>query len=156
MNMKRVIAVFLVFLYVLPSCTMLSTSSQSSTSSASYVSGKGFGQSLAYLYSQYKTAGKLDYGNATTLLNIASLATYGSTVRGNATNTAFYRDFASGAVAGSNTLINAASVDNIISMCNNINLTSVVNAVKNNTAVPVDAVTNINNSLVQVLNLFRK
>lgn len=156
MNMKRVIVVFTVFLYFLSSCTMLSTTSQSSTSSASYVSGKGFGTSLAALYSQYKTSGKLNFGDPTTLVNVAALSTYGSAIRGKGTNTAFYKDFASGAIAGSNTLINAGSVDNIISMCNNINLTSVVNAVKNNTAVPADAVMNINNSLVQVLNLFRK
>lgn len=118
------------------SCGTLNTTSTNgstagiSTTSAAYTSGKGFGTSLTSLYNSYKAAGKLNYNDANTLLNLATLATNAAAIKGNLKNTTFYKEFAAGAVSSSN-LITNANVGSIINSITGIDVNSLVNAFRN-------------------------
>ena len=140
--------------------TSTTNTSGISTTSQAYTSGRGFGTSLTALYNSYKTAGKLNLNDATNLLNLASLATYASAIKGNAKNTTFYKEFAAGAVASSN-LITTNNIASIISSVINTDINSIVNAARSsnntNTNTKTNTNTNINtaavvNTLTSVLN----
>ncbi|MBO4580686.1 MAG: hypothetical protein J5701_00165 [Bacteroidales bacterium] len=134
--------------------TTTSSTSGISTTSAAFTSGKGFGTSLTALYNSYKSAGKLNLNDATNLLNLASLATYASAIKGNAKNTTFYKEFAAGAVASSN-LITANNVASIISSVINTDINSIVNAARSgntNTNTNTTTTTNTNNNTTAAVN----
>lgn len=139
------------------SCGTLGTTTNSSTTggisttSAAYTSGKGFGTSLTSLYNSYKSAGKLNYNDANTLLNLASLATNAAAIKGNLKNTTFYKEFAAGAVASSN-LITTANVGSIINSIAGIDVNSLVNAFKNGGTTTNTTTTTTNNNTTTAIN----
>lgn len=137
------------------SCSTLSTVPTAQSTSTEYIAGNGFGTSLAALYSQYKSSGKINLANTSTLFNLTSLATNGAAIKGLGTNTTNYKNFASGVVSGSTNLVTTGSVDKIISSVNNLNLQSVVNAVSNNTITP-QTTTAVTSSLITIFGLLGK
>ena len=155
MKTKFSITFLLITALIYSSCSMLTPSSTNQSNSTAYVAGKGFGTSLGALYSHYKSSGKIVLNDATTLLNLTELATYGASVRGIAKNTTTYKDFTTGIIAGSNNLVKSNVVDNIISSVNNLNLSTVVNSLNNRTISPTTTST-VSNSLSNILNLLGK
>lgn len=158
MKMKKLsIVAATVAVVLFMSCGTLGTSTNSSiggisTTSAAYTSGKGFGTSLTSLYNSYKSAGKLNYNDANTLLNLASLATNAAAIKGNLKNTTFYKEFAAGAVASSN-LITTSNVGSIINSIAGIDVNSLVNAFKNGgTASNTTTTNNTNNTTTTAIN----
>ena len=148
---KLSIVAALTAIILLVSC---GTMNNGTTTSAAFTSGKGFGTSLTALYNSYKSAGKLNLNDATNLLNLASLATYASAIKGNAKNTTFYKEFAAGAVASSN-LITANNVASIISSVINTDINSIVNAARSgntNTNTNTTTTTNTNNNTTAAVN----
>lgn len=159
MNMKQVNVKFLMVTVMVvglmvSSCSSLNQAASSiSTNSQAYLSGKGFGTSLASLYTAYKSAGKLDLNNANNLLNLATLATNAAAIKGNLKNTAFYKDFAAGAV-GSTAMITNSNVNTLINTVAGLDLNSLVSNTKNN--VNNATTTSTTNALISVLNTLAK
>jgi len=118
---------------------------------SAYDAGKGFGTSLSALYTQYKSTRKVDLTDATTVINLATLATCSTTIKGNMKNQTFYRNFASGAIAGSGNLITNATVSNVITLVNSMDLSALA-AGKNVSSTPAS----ITNTLLAVFGLFGK
>ena len=157
--MKRVSVKFLMVTVMVvglmvSSCSSLNQAASSvSTNSQAYLSGKGFGTSLASLYTAYKSAGKLDLNNANNLLNLATLATNAAAIKGNLKNTTFYKDFAAGAV-GSTAMITNSNVNTLINTVSGLDLNSLVTNTKNN--VSNATTTSTTNALISVLNTLAK
>ncbi|MCM1176844.1 MAG: hypothetical protein NC308_10560 [Clostridium sp.] len=84
--------------------------------SAAYTSGQTTGAALKALYAQYKADGKkLDMKNAKNLLSLASLATSISGLKDTTKDSSFYKEFATGMVAGSSNLVTTGTSDNVMS-----------------------------------------
>ena len=80
--------------------------------------GQASGAALKSLYTQYKTDGKVDLQNLNNIMNIVALANGIQGLKGIDNKNAFYTDFATGLVLGSNNLItntNSSAVTGILS-----------------------------------------
>lgn len=90
--------------------------------------GQAAGAALKALYTQYKSDGKLDTGNLTNILNLTTLATNVKGLKGMTDKTTFYKDFASGLIAGSGNLVtqnnSAAVMSGLTSLVNNVDLSA--------------------------------
>ena len=80
------------------------------------------------LANQYKSDGKLDTGNLTNILNLTTLATNVKGLKGMTDKTTFYKDFASGLIAGSGNLVtqnnSTAVMSGLTSLVNNVDLSA--------------------------------
>ena len=85
--------------------TEASATTAAETASTATVDGKAAGVALRALFTQYKADGKFDMGNLNNLLNLTSLANNIQGLKGQTNKGAFYKDFASGLVMGSNNLV---------------------------------------------------
>lgn len=84
--------------------------------STAYTSGQATGTALKSLYTQYKADGKkLDMKNAKNMLSLASLATSISGLKDTTKDSSFYKEFATGMVAGSSNLVTTSTSDNVMS-----------------------------------------
>lgn len=80
--------------------------------------GQASGAALKSLYSQYKTDGKVDLQNLNNIMNIVALANGIQGLKGIDDKSAFYTDFATGLVLGSNNLVsksNSSAVTGLLS-----------------------------------------
>ena len=106
--------------------TEVSATTATETASTATVDGKAAGVALRALFTQYKADGKFDMGNLNNLLNLTSLANNIQGLKGQTNKGAFYKDFASGLVMGSNNLVteqNTTSVmDGLTNLVNNVDL----------------------------------
>ena len=104
------------------------TSSTTTTESAGTTNGKAAGSALKSLYTQYKADGKLDMSNLNNIMNAATLATNVKGLKGQTDKTTFYKDFASGLIAGSGNLVtqnnSAAVMSGLTSLVNNVDLSA--------------------------------
>ena len=92
-----------------------------SKKSSAYTSGQTTGMALKSLYTQYKADGKkLDLKNTKNLLSLASLATNISGLKGVTKDSAFYKDFATGMIAGSTNLVSTSTSDSVMSGLTNL------------------------------------
>ena len=69
------------------------------------VNGQSSGAALKSLYSQYKTDGKVDLTNLNNIISMAQLVNGIQGLKGLDDKSAFYTDFASGLILGSNNLV---------------------------------------------------
>jgi hypothetical protein len=154
--------------------TEATTTTASEAVSAATVDGKAAGVALRALYTQYKADGKLDMGNLNNLLNLTALANNIQGLKGQTSKAAFYKDFASGLVMGSNSLVteqNSTSVMNgLTNLVNNVDLSSLTNKAESTAASVAEkvatasdkantAVTNateIASAVTNILNIFKK
>lgn len=154
--------------------TEATTTTSTETASAATVDGKAAGVALRALYTQYKADGKLDMGNLNNLLNLTALANNIQGLKGQTSKAAFYKDFASGLVMGSNSLVteqNSTSVMNgLTNLVNNVDLSSLTNKAESTAASAAEkvatasdkantAVTNateIASAVTNILNIFKK
>lgn len=151
-----------------------SSSAQQTTSSTGTTSGQAAGVALKSLYSQYKADGKFDMSNLNNIINLASLAQNIKGLKGVTDKGAFYKDFASGLVLGSNNLVteqNSTSVmSGLTNMANNIDLTGLqekvsqaketvsenVQGVSQTATSVISNASSIADSVTSILNLFKK
>lgn len=164
---------------IVSSCGILggstaSSSAQQTTSSTGTTSGQAAGVALKSLYSQYKADGKFDMSNLNNIINLASLAQNIKGLKGVTDKGAFYKDFASGLVLGSNNLVteqNSTSVmSGLTNMANNIDLTGLqekvsqaketvsenVQGVSQTATSVISNASSIADSVTSILNLFKK
>lgn len=146
------------------------TTETSATVSAATTNGKTAGVALKALYNQYKADGKLDMSNISNLLNLTSLANNLQGLKGQDNKTAFYKDFASGLILGSDNLVTETNTTSVMSgltdLVSNVDLSSLTQKAdtaadnvataseKVNTAV--SNATEIASSVTGILNLFKK
>lgn len=128
--------------------------------------GQAAGAALKSLYTQYKADGKLDMANITNIMNLATLANNVKDLKGQTNKSAFYKDFATGLVAGSNNLITSGNSNAVMSglsnLVNNVDLTALqgkaTDVVSNVTTKGTAALENANQiatSVTSILNLFK-
>lgn len=136
------------------------------TETAATTNGQAAGAALKALYSQYKTDGKLDMGNLTNIMNLAALANNVKDLKGQTNKSAFYKDFATGLVSGSGSLVSSANSNNVMNgltnLVNNVDLSSLqgkaTDVVSNVKTKGTEALTNANQiatSVTSILNLFK-
>jgi hypothetical protein len=154
--------------------TEASATTAAETASTATVDGKAAGVALRALFTQYKADGKFDMGNLNNLLNLTSLANNIQGLKGQTNKGAFYKDFASGLVMGSNNLVteqNTTSVmDGLINLVNNVDLSGLTQKAEETQATVAEkvasattkantAVTNateIASAVTNILNIFKK
>ena len=128
--------------------------------------GQAAGAALKSLYTQYKADGKLDMANLTNIMNLATLANNVKDLKGQTNKSAFYKDFATGLVAGSNNLVTSSNSNAVMSglskLVNNVDLTALqgkaTDVVSNVTTKGTEALENANQiatSVTSILNLFK-
>jgi len=127
--MKKIGIIALYFsAFLIVSCSSTTnTSSSSNNNSAATQAGTNCGRVLAGLYTQYKSAGKVDLANSTTLLNVVELCTYCNALKDHKSDATYKTAFASGLVSGSNGLItnsNSLSILNSLLSLSGYNITS--------------------------------
>ena len=142
------------------------TTDTESTATVAASNGKAAGAALKALYSQYKADGKLDMANLSNIMNLATLANNVKDLKGQTNKSAFYKDFATGLVAGSNNLITSGNSNAVMSglsnLVNNVDLTALqgkaTDVVSNVTTKGTAALENANQiatSVTSILNLFK-
>ena len=154
--------------------TDASATTATETASTATVDGKAAGVALRALFTQYKADGKFDMGNLNNLLNLTSLANNIQGLKGQTNKGAFYKDFASGLVMGSNNLVteqNTTSVmDGLTNLVNNVDLSGLTQKAEETQATVAEkvasattkantAVTNateIASAVTNILNIFKK
>ena len=154
--------------------TEVSATTAAETASTATVDGKAAGVALRALFTQYKADGKFDMGNLNNLLNLTSLANNIQGLKGQTNKGAFYKDFASGLVMGSNNLVteqNTTSVmDGLTNLVNNVDLSGLTQKAEETQATVAEkvasattkantAVTNateIASAVTNILNIFKK
>jgi hypothetical protein len=154
--------------------TEASATTAAETASTATVDGKAAGVALRALFTQYKADGKFDMGNLNNLLNLTSLANNIQGLKGQTNKGAFYKDFASGLVMGSNNLVteqNTTSVmDGLTNLVNNVDLSgltqkaeetqaTVAEKVASATTKAKTAVTNateVASAVTNILNIYKK
>lgn len=154
--------------------TTTTTTATTETASDATVDGKAAGVALRSLYTQYKADGKFDMGNLNNLLNLTSLANNIQGLKGQTSKATFYKDFASGLVMGSNSLVteqNSTSVmDGLTNLVNNVDLSSLTDKAQTTATTVAEkvatasekantAVTNateIATAVTNILNIFKK
>ena len=154
--------------------TEASATTAAETASTATVDGKAAGVALRALFTQYKADGKFDMGNLNNLLNLTSLANNIQGLKGQTNKGAFYKDFASGLVMGSNNLVteqNTTSVmDGLTNLVNNVDLSGLTQKAEETQATVAEkvasattkantAVTNateIASAVTIILNIFKK
>lgn len=154
--------------------TEASATTATEAASTATVDGKAAGVALRALFTQYKADGKFDMGNLNNLLNLTSLANNIQGLKGQTNKGAFYKDFASGLVMGSNNLVteqNTTSVmDGLTNLVNNVDLSGLTQKAEETQATVAEkvasattkantAVTNateIASAVTNILNIFKK
>lgn len=139
---------------------------ETTATTAATTNGQAAGAALKALYSQYKTDGKLDMGNLTNIMNLAALANNVKDLKGQTNKSAFYKDFATGLVSGSGSLVSSTNSNNVMNgltnLVNNVDLSSlqgkatdVVSNVKNKGTEALTNANQIATSVTSILNLFK-
>ena len=154
--------------------TEASATTATEAASTATVDGKAAGVALRALFTQYKADGKFDMGNLNNLLNLTSHANNIQGLKGQTNKGAFYKDFASGLVMGSNNLVteqNTTSVmDGLTNLVNNVDLSGLTQKAEETQATVAEkvasattkantAVTNateIASAVTNILNIFKK
>ena len=171
--MKKIIsyvAVILTAAITVTSCGLLGSGTSASapaTSSAAVsasANGQSAGAALKSLYAQYKADGnKLNMSNLNNIMNMATLAANLQTLQGQSDKSAFYRDFATGLVAGSGQLvtdkISNSVMNGLTNLVNKVDLSKVQDAAataQQKGTAAVENATVIANSVTNILNLFKK
>jgi hypothetical protein len=90
------------------------------TASEGTLNGKAAGAALKDLYSQYKTDKKLDMSNLNNIMNLATLANNIKGLKNVSNKSAFYKDFISGLIKGSDNLVNESNGSTIMQGLTNL------------------------------------
>lgn len=145
------------------SCASMSNSTTNSSSSTSttsgYTTGQTMGMSMKALYSQYKAEGALNMNNLSTIANIAALSSACNTLKTNTKESAFYKEFLQGVVAGSSNMVTENTAESVVSSVastvNNLDLSSIISAATAGSTSNVPAATsnNVGSSITSLMSL---
>ena len=131
--------------------------------SAATTNGQAAGAALKSLYTQYKSAGKLDLNNLNNIMNLATLATNVKGLKGQTNKTQFYKDFATGLISGSSNLVTQSNsnavMNGLTSLVNNVDLSGLQGNAAQIASKGSEALQNasaISESVSGILNLFKK
>ena len=157
--------------FMLSSCGILGgssslTSAQQTVSSTGSASGQAAGAALKSLYGQYKSSGSLQLTNMTNVVNIATLVQNIQGLKGQSDKSAFYKDFASGLILGSDNLVTEKTSTTVMSglssLAESVDASSILNSLSkasstasSNVSSAVSGASNIADSVTSLLNLFK-
>ena len=159
---------------VLGNNTASSQAASTTASASGTVDGQAAGVALKSLYGQYKADGKLDMSNLSNIINLASLAQNIKGLKGLTDKSAFYTEFASGLILGSDNLVTEKNTTSVMSgltgLINNIDLSGLqekateaketvsdkVESAAQTTTTVVNNATAIADSVTNILSLFKK
>lgn len=99
--------------------------------SSGTTNGVACGAALNSLYTQYKADGKIDTKNISNIVNLATLANGVESLKGQSDKSTFFKDFATGLIAGSRNLVTsktAGSVTSTLSSLANLDLSALGDA----------------------------
>lgn len=161
MRTKSIISIMFVAI-ICASCSSLkqvvgTTTNGITPTSPAYTSGAGFGTALSNLYKSYKTAGNnVNLSDANTWINVISLATNASVIKGNMKDATFYKNFAAGSISGSSNLITSSTVDKVISSAIGLDLNTILSAGKNASSLNSTSASSIASGLATILGAMGK
>jgi hypothetical protein len=124
-------------------------------------SGQAAGAALKALYTQYKADGKLDMTNLNNIINLTTLSNNIKELKGMSNKSTFYKDFATGLMKGSDSLVdksNSTSVMNgLTNLVNNVDLSSLTESTTQQTTTTSTATSasEIVSSVSNILNLLK-
>ena len=117
--------------------------------------GQAAGAALKSLYTQYKADGKLDMTNLNNILNLTTLSNNIKDLKGMSNKSAFYKDFATGLIKGSDSLVdksNSTSVMNgLTNLVNNVDLSGLTTTTETATETVTSAATSAATSALSSL-----
>lgn len=170
MKTLKFIAVAIVAVMTMGSCASFRANASEagkitlgSSNSSANQAGSAAGSALKSLYTSYKANGKkLDMSNATILLNLASLSSSITGLKG--ADKSYKMDFAKGMVLGSSNLVNTNNSSTIVDQLSNLANTAAASAINkaenSTTAQKVNAVTQnaetIGSAVTNILGIFKK
>lgn len=131
MKIKSIILA-LVAMITFASCGVLGSATGNSEAAKS---GKSSGVALRNLYNTYQSTGKIEMTNISTMMQVASLVNGVQALKTTTDKTAFYADFLTGLITGSNNLVNknnSTNVMNALTTMSNLDLSAITNAAANN------------------------
>lgn len=143
------------------------TTTENTVISEATTNGQAAGAALKSLYTQFKSAGKLDMSNLTNIMSLATLATNIKGLKQQSDKTSFYKDFATGLVVGSNNLVTNANSTAVMSglsnLVNNVDLsvlqgkaTDVLSNINKQGSEVKENANQIATSVSSILNIFKK
>lgn len=163
MKKNALFAIILVVSVVLTSCSTLgsvasSTAGTTTATSEAYTNGQGAGTALKNLYTQYKSAGKIDMSNLSNIASVLTLTESCKTLKGAVKGSGTYTDFSKGLIANSANLVTTANsetvMESLTSSLSNIDTSSLSNAVSKGTTT-VENASSIANSVSNIFSLFQ-
>ena len=133
------------------------------------------GQAAGAALKQYKVDGKIDMSNLSNIMNLTTLATNVQGLKDQTDKSTFYKDFASGLILGSGSLVTAKNSSNVMSgltsLVNNVDLSGLIKTKSAETTAAVSEKTaataataatalsnasDIADSVTNILNIFKK
>ena len=157
MKTKTFMAVLLTVILACTSCGSTSSTTTNplvalATQSAAYTSGQSAGTALRALYTQYKTNGKIDMSNLSTLTNILTLTNSYQTLKNAEKGSGAYTDFTKGLMVGSSNLVTPSNteivMDNLSNVLGKLDTSTITNALQQGTNAASTAVNNAVNNAV--------
>ena len=131
------------------------TSSTTTTESVGTTNGKAAGSALKSLYTQYKADGKLDMTNLNNILNLTTLSNNIKDLKGMSNKSAFYKDFATGLIKGSDSLVNKSNstsvMNGLTNLVNNVDLSGLTTTTETATETVTSAATSAATSALSSL-----
>lgn len=149
--MKK-ISIIALFIAAISFASCKSISTVSTANSVATSAGVNCGKVLASLNSTYKSTGKLDLTNTTTLLNVVELASYYKALEAHRTDAAYKTAFATGLVTGSNGAITAASSINVVNSLLNL---AGLNKISSSTLNTANEAISVTNGLITIFKAFK-
>ena len=124
--------------------TTTTTTTTTATEDNATLNGKAAGAALRALYTQYKADKKLDMTNLNNIANVATFSANVQGLKGQPNKGAYYKDFASGLITGSNNLVNESNsttvMDKLTSLVQNVDLSAATNKANEVAATASDKV----------------
>lgn len=117
--------------------------------------GQAAGAALKSLYTQYKADGKLDMTNLNNILNLTTLSNNIKDLKGMSNKSAFYKDFATGLIKGSDSLVNKSNstsvMNGLTNLVNNVDLSGLTTTTETATETVTSAATSAATSALSSL-----
>ena len=107
--------------------------------------GQAAGAALKSLYTQYKADGKLDMTNLNNILNLTTLSNNIKELKGMSDKSKFYKDFATGLIKGSDSLVNKSNstsvMNGLTNLVNNVDLSALTQTTETTTETAAETTT---------------
>lgn len=114
--------------------------------------GQAAGAALKSLYTQYKADGKLDMTNLNNILNLTTLSNNIKELKGMSDKSKFYKDFATGLIKGSDSLVNKSNstsvMNGLTNLVNNVDLSALTQTTETTTETAAETTTTAATSAV--------